>query len=331
MKLFQSATLRLTGWYMLILTVLCLLFSTIVYSIGTQELHRQPPPGGFGRFNSFDDDVRDAIQSDREARAEATSRRLLANLAVFNVVALGAGGLFAYLLARRTLQPIEQAMESQARFSSDAAHELRTPLSVMQSEIEVTLRGKQPSKTSLQQVLRSNLEEINRLQALTSRLLLLAHTEKIMPQPTQVEDAVTDAVNNVIALAQKKHIRIDTHVAPVQVLADRAVLGDILTIFLDNALKYSPPKAPITILSSQKGKYFILSVTDKGRGIAKQDIPYVFDRFYRADTSRTRDETAGHGLGLALAKRLAETINSNLEVTSQPKKGSTFSISLLLQ
>ena len=331
MKLFQSATLRLTGWYMLILTVLCLLFSTIVYNIGSTELNRQPPKGGFGRYEAtLGDDLQDYLAKERETRAEEASHRLLINLFMFNVLALSTGGLCAYLLARHTLRPIAQAMESQARFSSDAAHELRTPLSVMQSEIEVALRSKTTSKHDLQATLTSNLEEVARLQALTSRLLLLSQTEKITVEPTRVDEAVTGAVNNVVSSAQKKHIAIENSVDKTRALADQAVLADIVTILLDNAIKYSPKKSTIRISNTTKGKTVRLHISDEGRGIHKHDLAHIFDRFYRADTSRTKDETEGHGLGLSIAKRLVTAMNGTIQVQSTPGKGSTFTLRLPL-
>ncbi len=237
-------------------------------------------------------------------------------------------GCLVTLLARRTLQPIEEAMESQARFSSDAAHELRTPLSVMQSEIEIALRDKKSSKTTQKETLESNLDEVHRLRALTDRLLMLANMKELQLGPTQLEEVAIDAVGNVIPLAQDKDISIDNQVGSLKAHANRESLTDVVTILLDNAIKYSPKKSHVVIAAVERNKRIQLTVTDNGPGITPKDQQHIFDRFYRADTSRSKANVEGHGLGLSIASRIMEAHGGDITLTSSPKKGSQFTLDL---
>ncbi len=324
-SLFDSATMRLTAWYVLILTVLSLLFSVMLYHFASEEFSRAfGPRGGMERILAeFSDTTRQQMIAD-------SNRRLLTNLAIFNACVLVGGGGLSYLLARRTLRPIEEAMESQSRFSSDAAHELRTPLAVMQSEIEVGLRETKPTVRSQRQLLESNLDEVHRMQSLTDRLLLLANHQDIEMAPTDTEAAAVEALNRVITPALAKHISIDNTVPSLTAKAHRESLIDVLVILLDNAIKYSPENSTITIDGEIKDKTVLLSVRDHGIGMRESDIKYIFDRFYRADTSRSKINVEGYGLGLSIAKRLMELQGGQITVKSMPGHGSTFTLRLPL-
>ena len=324
--LFHSATLRLTAWYMAILIVLCLLFSTIVFGIASREFERAVGPPRPGEVSLF-------IQSSslyelRQARINESRQRLIGNLILFNIITIAAGGITSYLLARRTLQPIEEALHAQSRFSSDAAHELRTPLTVMQSEIEVGLRDSKATKKSYEEVLESNLDEVHRLKVLTDRLLMLASSQPLPLSPTLLEEVAITAVNHSIPLAMTKKISIDNQIGHESVQANAESLCDVLTILIDNAIKYSPKKSTITLTSTQKDKTVLISVHDEGIGVSEDEQEKIFDRFYRADTSRSKQNVEGHGLGLSIAKQLVELQDGQLSVESELGKGSVFSIRL---
>ncbi len=327
MRLFHSATLRLTLWYVLILTVLSLFFSGIVYSIAANELHRPLGPGN-QRQDSYSFGVLNDFEELRQRREQEGKTRLVTSLVVFNAVVIATGGLASYYLARRTLQPIEEALEAQTRFTSDAAHELRTPLAVMQSEIEIGLRDKRATVPKQRDLLESNLDEVGRLRSLTDRLLLLSNLKAVEVSPTSLDDVATEAVNRVIPLALAKHIGIESTVGKQAAVANAEILTDMLVILLDNAIKYSPKKSAITISAKTQGKHVVLDVTDNGPGIEAKDLPHIFDRFYRADTSRSKENVEGHGLGLSIAKRSVEAMGGTITAASTPGKGTTFTIRL---
>lgn len=324
-SLFDSATLRLTVWYLVILMTISVLFSVLLYRVASDEFDRAfGQRGEMSRVFVSEDGIIDV----REQIIRDSNQRLFTNLLLFNALVLVAGGGVAYLLARRTLEPVEQALEAQSRFSSDAAHELRTPLSVMRSEIEVGLRDTAATKKSQRELLQSNLDEVQRMQTLTERLLLLANNHTIDLTIVDVETIALEALNRSIPLASSKHIAIDNNVAAKHVLADAASLTDVLTILIDNAIKYSPENSTIVIESAEQDKSVELRVKDQGIGIPRADKDHVFDRFYRADTSRSKLNVEGYGLGLSIAKRLIELQHGTVTVTSTVGKGSIFTVKL---
>ncbi len=328
--LFHSATLRLSAWYTLILFVISLLFSMIVFQISARELgmsYRAPRPGELMRGMRANDDT---LRAWREQRMGESRQRLLSQLVVFNLAVLSSGAIGSYLLARRTLRPIETALEAQTRFSSDAAHELRTPLAVMQSEIEVGLRDTSATKASYSTLLQSNLDEVNRMRTLTDRLLLLASNHDMPLAPTSLETVAIDAVNHCIPLAQAKKISIENSVGDISVMGSSDSLTDALVILLDNAVKYSPAKSAVRLSASVSGKHAKLRVSDTGAGIAPADLPHIFDRFYRADTSRSSQNVAGHGLGLSIAKQIIAAHHGHISVRNNTGKGTTFTLTLPL-
>lgn len=326
--LFDSATLKLTGWYLLILMMVSLLFSGILYGISSNELRRSLRAPGQTMLGLFVEN--DAARELRESRYKEGQARVLGNLIVLNVSTLVAGGGVSYLLARRTLRPIREAMEVQSRFTSDASHELRTPLAIMRSEIEVGLRDKSATKKDYKELLESNLDEVERLRELSDRLLLLASERELPLDTVSLDEISIEALNRVIKPAQLKKIDVVNEVSPIMVRANLEAMADVVTVLLDNALKYSDEKTTVTIHSELRGRTAILSVTDQGHGIEADDLPRIFDRFYRVDGSRSRQHVEGHGLGLSIAKRIVDQHGGQLNVQSEPGRGATFSIRLLL-
>lgn len=327
-NLFNSTTLRLTAWYTLILLIISLLFSTVVFQISAAELRRGFGPGPQNSSLFFADN--DTVQAWRDAHINEGVSHLVGQLVIFNIFVLTAGAACSYLLAKRTLRPIEEAMESQIRFSSDAAHELRTPLTIMQSEIEVGLRSSTASKASYADLLVSNLDEVEHMRTLTDRLLLLANQNDLALTPTSLESVAIEAVNRSVPLAQSKHIAVNNEIGTLTVLGNANSLTDVIFILLDNAIKYSPAKSTVTLKAHTKGHVAEIVVSDNGPGISKQDLPLIFDRFYRADTSRSSQNVVGHGLGLSIAQRIIEAHGGSISASNNAKKGASFTITLPL-
>ncbi len=329
--MFRSATIRLTAWYVLMLSVICILFSVAFYRVATNEL-----------TDSLQRETRRLVVDQRidprysfnlmQDSLEQGSRRILINLLIFDAFLLSAGTFASYFLAKRTLEPIEAAHEAQRRFASDASHELRTPLTAMKTEIEVMLRDKKPEVGALREQLESNLEEIAKLESLSTGLLQLA-------KYTENDNSLTIAVVNLADIACKaqdrlekaashRDISITTNLDTVKVVGDTASLVELTAILLDNAIKYSSDGSEIAIDTTQDGRLATLSVSDKGAGIATADLPHIFDRFYQADTSRTKQKSQGYGLGLSLAKAIAERHHGNIVVDSEIGQGTTVTIYL---
>jgi signal transduction histidine kinase len=331
--MFQSATIKLTAWYLALVMGLSLAFSLVLYNSSAETLNaaydhqraaiRQQFYGSFGFTPS-------PIDLDRLRDREISSgqQRLIANLTLANIGVLVVGGLASWYMARRTLRPLEQAMDAQARFTGDASHELRTPLTAMQTEIEVSLRDKNLSVAEARELLGSNLEEVNKLQELSNGLLMLANQDKDNFEPHRVATNIVlkGAIERTDKIAKGHKITIENKTDDLVVLGSKDGLIQLFSILLENAIKYSPEKSQITLSSSVKGNNAYIAVTDQGCGIKVEDLPRIFDRLYRADSSRTSKagKVQGYGLGLSIAKKIVELHKGAIEVSSEVDKGSTF-------
>jgi signal transduction histidine kinase len=221
-------------------------------------------------------------------------------------------------------------MDAQSRFASDASHELRTPLATMQVENEVALRNPKLTLGRAKELLQSNLEETMRLRAMSEHLLRLARdtNQPVKLVPVNVAEAVEVAAGAVQKLAHAKNITIDNKAAATPALADETCLVEAAQILLDNALKYSHDDTKVTITTATKNGFVQVRVSDQGVGIDAKDLPHIFERFYRADQSRSKLNVDGNGLGLSLAQKIVEQIGGRITVTSKAGKGSTFTIEL---
>jgi len=318
MKIFDQAVLRLTTIYTAFILALCISFSIVIYTITCNEMDREMPsvriPTGIvidGRLKEFEELIRQ-----RNAEVQAA---LLAQLFIINVLIVSTGAVASYFLARYMLQPVHEAYENQTRFISDASHELRTPLTAITMENEVILRDKSATKIDYQKQITSNLEEVGKLQRLTNYLLQLGRRDQIKLTSLELSDTVNTIIKKYAPIAEKKHIELSARVTPRQISANPEALATVIGTIVENAIKYSPEQSKVTIkLAGDR-----LSISDQGPGIPSDDLPYIFDRFYRAEKSRTTD---GYGLGLALAKQLAEQMNMKIAAQNNKYKGATFLI-----
>ena len=333
-EFFRSQTSRLLLTYLAIIMAMSLSFSAIMYGASVSQLERQLPskaPSGI----YLDDDGRPivgtpSIQAFIQEQVAQGKKELFIQLFVLNLVMLIFGAAFSYMLARWTLEPIEQNVEAQTRFVSDASHELRTPLTAIQATNEVALRRKKLTLSEAKEVIQSNLDDVQRLQRMSSMLLQLASNDdsELIVAPVTVHDIVSLAITNVAVNAVTKKITIDDTTKNDTVLADVESAAQALTILLDNAIKYSPAGSQVTVSTRQKRSMVALSVSDHGPGIARDEQKKIFDRFYRSDEARTHDATGGYGLGLEIAQKIAKSHHGSIELTSTPGKGSTFSLLL---
>ena len=327
-QLFASATLRLTGWYLIILAFISLLFSVVVYQVATGEIERR-----LMRYQDRSvpitlpmprDPTLDSFRSSELADSKAS---VIGVLTYVNIIVLAAGGGISYLLARRTLRPIEEAHEAQARFVSDASHELRTPLAAMTTELEVALQDSSLKKQEMRAILTSNLEEVQRLTKLSSMLLALS-TDKSSSLPQQ-PFAITTSLKQIVQRSeQSKRIILHLPKTAHYAVGNQQAIEELVTILLDNALKYSPPKSSVTIALTEQDNRSVVRVINSGDGIAAEHLPYIFDRLYRADSARTGSN--GYGLGLAMARQISTIHGAGLSVTSIPGATTEFSFSLLI-
>lgn len=330
-------TIRLTLSYLAIIMLTSCIFSVVLYARTktTTTFHQIGAvsngtvhiiTGGGKTVTLSNDELNTLIQS----HYFVTKSNLARELAYGNILLLLVASVASYLLARRNLSPIEQAVALQSRFASDAAHELKTPLAIVRAEHEAALRSEALPKPS-RRLSESTLEEMRRLEGLTEALLQLAQSNKAATSgAVWADDAATEAINQVIKIAQAKQIIIEDSWPHIRVAVGVQDLVRVTVILLDNAIKYSSPKSVVRLTGDRKGKYVYLRVTDTGIGISEEHLPHVFDQFYQVERSGTADSARGHGLGLSIAKRLVEQQRGDIHVTSALGKGSMFTIKLPL-
>ncbi len=329
-----SPAIKLTIAYLSIIMLISLFFSIVLYNLAANQvessLRRQyvklTPgstiviPRGPNPIQ-VEEEIQDARQN------------LLLELIYFNAIILALSGLISYLLARQTVKPIEDALEAQSRFTADASHELRTPLAAMQTEIEIALRAKKIPTSEARELLESNLEEVIKLRNLSDGLLRLARADSngknLLMEKTNLSNIVKEAITRVKTPAQVKNIHLINNVKKVYVLAEKESLIDLIVILLDNAIKYSNKGTDVTIAYNTSVNHVKFSVSDNGPGISKEDLEHIFERFYRADDSRTKNSSSGYGLGLSIAAKIAQLHGGGIGVKSALGKGTVFTVSLL--
>lgn len=328
----QQRVRRLALSYLAVIMTLSLAFSVIIYAITSAQLNRPLPPGEHAQQPP--EIIERQFSHRLEQRNSETRGSVIISLVVLNGVMLLVGYWLSLLLARRTLEPIERSIEQQAQFVSDASHELRTPLSALLLNNEVALRKPTLTDKKARQVLGQNVAEIKKLTELSNSLLDLAKSEQTMTEPELVNPAtlIEEVVTLFTPAAQVKWVKLvynnqsPTGDVPLQANAVR----QILAIFMDNAIKYAPPKnGEVALQARLKKNTLEFIVKDNGPGIAPGDQKHIFERFYRADAARTRTGVSGHGLGLAIAKSLADRCGYTIRIKSQPPNGAEFTLVVL--
>lgn len=331
MKHLKRDVLRLAGTYLIIIMTMSVVFSAIFYSTAARELAR-PPREGMQMTGGYRLQNGDNLSDYLSERADQGRASLLGQLVIVNVMMLAVGALISYLLAERTLKPIEENMEAQAQFVSDASHELRTPLTAIRTTNEVALRDKKLTIKQARQVIEENVTDITRLQVLTDSMLgLLKDEDTVLQHDVDTQAAVNEAMNAVVPQAFEKRITIEDSAVAATVRGNPQAITQLMTILLDNAIKYSSANSTVRVSSAQTSRSVTLSVQDEGMGMDKDTIAHIFTRFYRADKARTQQGVHGYGLGLAIAKKIVDAHRGAIHVESAPGKGTTFYVELPLK
>jgi two-component system OmpR family sensor kinase len=226
---------------------------------------------------------------------------------------------------------IERSFEGQRRFTADASHELRSPLSRLRAELEVTLRRRR-EVGEYEETLRSSLEEVERLQQLIEELLELARIdtgqELEPPEPVAVCEIVEAAVAGIAPEAVRRGVAVAVEPPPELLVNAAPVAAKIaLTNILDNAVKFSPSGGRVTVTVTAGRAEAVIAVSDTGPGMAPDDLPRLFQRFYRGNASRSTG-VSGVGLGLAISRALVERQGGRISVAAVRENGATFSVHL---
>jgi signal transduction histidine kinase len=246
-------------------------------------------------------------------------------LGLLGLVLVATGG---WLLARKSVAPVELTMEQMRRFMADAAHELRTPVAVIRSRVDVTLE--RPRDAAAYETMLVELRaEVERLAALLNDLFTLARADSdgrlFTAVRVQLDEVVLEAVTTAGWIASRRDISLDVAEADEAVIdGDPALLRQLVLILLDNAIKFSHVGGSVRISISARSGVAAIVIEDEGVGIASADVPRVFDRFYRAESAR--GATAGAGLGLAIAKWIADVHGAEITIAPAPERGTRVTV-----
>jgi signal transduction histidine kinase len=228
-------------------------------------------------------------------------------------LALAAGGLFTFQLNRRYVEKLLRQEELRKQLTADVAHELRTPLTAVSTSLEAMAESAlEPTAERLC----SCYDEIRRLGNLVADLESLAKTESEILKLRLVPLDLLELAKEVFETVDGEHVTVQ---------ADRERILQVLNNLRSNAEKYG--EGEISVVVSNNGRYGEVRVSDKGPGISEEDLPHIFERFYRADKSRTRS-TGGAGVGLAIVKSIVSAHGGAVSAESKPNQGSTFTVRL---
>jgi heavy metal sensor kinase len=265
-----------------------------------------------------------------------TARRISAEHLTRRLDETGAGDELDRLAQtlNEMLGRLDAAFKEMRQFTADASHELQTPLTILKGEMEVALRSPR-SPEEYQRILKSALEEIDRIARLVEGLLLLARADagvlRMDRRPIDLAQLVEEVYGQARILAEAHSIDLRLGpVGPVSVQGDYAHLRRLLLNLVDNGIKYTLPGGHVALSLQSSGGWASIKVEDTGAGITPEDQARIFQRFYRSAAARSSGE-GGAGLGLCIARSIAEAHGGRIEVESIPGRGSTFTVLLPIQ
>lgn len=316
-NLFEAARLQLMGFYVLVMAFILLIFSSLLFYSLSNNLKASLE----GQF--FDEDIRQDV-------FEKTLNGIVSQILLIDLIVLSGVSIISYIIAGRSLRPIKQALEVQTRFSADASHELRTPLTVMKTESEVALQNPRLGEESRSFIL-SNLEEIDRMSSMVEDLLVFSRSDNfeqaVIFSPVNLEPVIDRVAHKLKVISERKGtVLVKGEVVAGLVWGSADDLQRVLTNLVQNAIQYTDSGGTVSMSLRREKKNMVLQVQDNGRGIESQDLPHIFEPFYRADRARSYKE--GTGLGLPIVQRIIERHDGLISIKSKPGKGTAVTVSL---
>ena len=263
---------------------------------------------------------------------QQTIDRLLLVLIPLALGGLGAALLGGLYMAGRAMRPARESFERQRAFVADASHELKTPLTLIRADAEMVLFRDHLNEED-RKLLDHALAETDRMGAVLSDLLLVARLDAgkvdLAEKPFDLASLLSEEAERFGARAAAKGIRLEV-LSPDELMArgDAKRTGQALAVLFDNAVRFTPSGGSIAVLGRLGDRWAEASVADTGPGIVSEDLPRVFDRFYRAEAARTRNKSGGTGLGLAIARDLVRAQGGDLVAERAKGGGAVFRLRL---
>ena len=229
----------------------------------------------------------------------------------------------------QTFDRLQAAFEQQVRFTADASHELRTPVSILLAQTQMAL-SKSRSDEDYREALDSCRRAALRMKSLTESLLSLARFDSVDAAEKSAVDVhrlIDDAVELLKPIAHEHDVTVTTNGMPCEVSGDAEQLSQLLMNLISNAIRYNRPHGRVKVDLTREDETAVITINDTGLGISSDDLPHVFERFYRIDKARTR-AAGGSGLGLSIAKAIVQSHGGEITVDSEPDVGTTVTVKL---
>lgn len=316
---FFVTRIRLTALYTVLSVVFLLAFSYVLYDGLMSRL------ADSASQTILDQNIRTVVL---DKASDIISNLILLGDSIILVLVIFVG----FFLTKKTLDPIQKMVKKQSRFIADASHELRTPLAVMKTGIEVSLRRKDMSAESARMILSNTLTEVNILTDLSNDLLSISkgHLSDITYNKIYLPDILKKEVDRMSNVTEQKNIKLSlsgTALKDQYITGNEFMVGQIFYNLIHNALVYTPDGGTVKVdysVNKQKS-YYVVTISDTGIGISKENLSHIFEPFYRADNARSEN---GSGLGLSIVKSHVEMHNGIIGVKSEVGKGTAVTISL---
>ncbi|AFY75797.1 signal transduction histidine kinase [Pleurocapsa sp. PCC 7327] len=267
---------------------------------------------------------------------ETIQSQLLWGMGMGAVTTLGLVGLAGFWLSQRAIEPVEQSFQRLKQFTADASHELRGPLTAIKASVDVMRNHPERIHPKDAKKLSAIASATSQMIELTEDLLFLARTDtpssslETGRSPIALNTILQELVDLFVPFAQEKGVQIDyQELAAVSIDGERSQLSRLFSNLLRNGIQYTPSGGRVMLRLTRNNRFAIIDVKDTGIGIAPEELPFVFDRFWRADKARSRRE-GGTGLGLSIAVAIAQRHGGKITVNSQLKVGSCFTVYLPL-
>ena len=269
-----------------------------------------------------------------DTASTASWQPLALTLAIAALVVLAVFFLISLKLSQWALRPVEEAWTAQRQFVADASHELKTPLTVVLANTSILLKHPESSIASQSQWIESTQIEAENMQGLVNEMLELAQVESrssIQHEQLDYSDLVDGLVLQFESVAFERGCTLESDIAEnLRVNGDSQRLRKMVSTLIENALKYVDDGGEVTVSLSSAGGVSTLAIRNTGSTIAPEDLPHIFDRFYRTDKARTSG-TGGYGLGLAIAREIAREHEGDITCASSPSTGTTFTVTLPIE
>lgn len=318
-----SPRMTLTLWYVLIVTVVAVLFASFIFRVTTANISHHSLAMQTRIRTSFNrprlpEELLELIEEDQHEAEQL----LFIRLAIITSGIIFSASLASYYLAGKSLQPLENTLEMQKQFVADTSHELKTPIAALRTHLEVSLKDTHGASNQ-KQILQEALDTVVDMQMMVQRMLESSdQNEKIRNvESCQLLPMLKKITQIVSQQYPDKKISFSLKGESAVLLADASQMQQLFTSLIDNAVKHSKAEQKVTIMVKQSKGEIMVSIKDEGAGISEEDLPHVFDRFYRANSARTRSKNSGQGLGLSIAKRIVEDYHGYIKIKSSKGKG----------